>query len=159
GDLPRVLQVDLPMTTDGVGSLAFSPDGQWLAVGSDNGMIQFWITGIDKLANLVCEKVWRNLTCEEWRRFVGEGIPYEPTWPNLPARGDGAGNVFSEPIGEHELSAPVPRSPASGTTFHHYPRTLTLRWAAVPGASSYTVEVENWLLTPLLTHTSYTFDF
>jgi hypothetical protein len=38
----------------------------------------------DGLANLVCEKVWRNLTLEEWRQFVAEDIPYERTCPNLP---------------------------------------------------------------------------
>jgi tetratricopeptide (TPR) repeat protein len=33
---------------------------------------------------MVCEKVRRNLTIEEWYQFVGFDIPYERTCPNLP---------------------------------------------------------------------------
>ena len=36
------------------------------------------------LIESVCEKVWRNLTLDEWQRFVGEDIPYERTCPKLP---------------------------------------------------------------------------
>jgi tetratricopeptide (TPR) repeat protein len=36
------------------------------------------------MADQVCKLVGRNLTYEEWQRFVGEAIPYERTCPNLP---------------------------------------------------------------------------
>jgi hypothetical protein len=38
---------------------------------------------------MVCQLVWRNLSMDEWRQFVGDGIPYERTCPNLPF-GEGA---------------------------------------------------------------------
>ena len=37
------------------------------------------------LADLVCEKVWRNLTLDEWHQLVAEDIPYDRTCPDLPA--------------------------------------------------------------------------
>ena len=40
------------------------------------------------------------------------------------------------------LGAPVPLLPVDGAEFHHYPRTTRLEWSAVPGAASYTVELE-----------------
>lgn len=40
------------------------------------------------------------------------------------------------------LPAPKNGSPADGTIFYHYPRTTTLEWSAVPGAATYTVELE-----------------
>lgn len=70
------------------------------------------------------------------------------------------------------LPAPRQLSPASGTVFNNYPRTTTLQWSTVPGATSYTVQVYYYqpgdttctggaqdYLTPNITNTSYTFDF
>ena len=71
-----------------VRSVAFHPDGRTLASGSaslgDVGFVRLWLTP-DGLVSRACEKVWRNLTWEEWQEFVGEGIPYECTCPDWPA--------------------------------------------------------------------------
>jgi hypothetical protein len=40
------------------------------------------------------------------------------------------------------LSAPELLFPADGTEFYHFPRTTRLEWSAVPGAVSYTLELE-----------------
>ena len=40
------------------------------------------------------------------------------------------------------LPAPQNMSPADGAIFNHFPRTTTLEWSAVPGAVSYTVELD-----------------
>jgi hypothetical protein len=40
------------------------------------------------------------------------------------------------------LRSPQPLSPANGAEFAHYPRITRLEWSAVPGAASYTVELE-----------------
>lgn len=52
----------------------------------------------------------------------------------LPALGDDANPAA--------LGAPQMLSPANGTEFAHAPRTTRLEWSAVPGAVSYTVELE-----------------
>jgi WD40 repeat protein len=70
--------------TGPVFSVAFSPDGQRLATGSHDQTIRLWQVHTANLADMVCERVWRNLTLDEWRQFVGADIPYERTCPNLP---------------------------------------------------------------------------
>ena len=72
-----------------VGSLAFSPDGRRLAAGDYERTTWVWSLDTDALAELVCKKVRRNLTMDEWRQFVGPDVPYERTCPDLPP-GDGA---------------------------------------------------------------------
>jgi WD40 repeat protein len=67
-----------------VNSVVFSPDGQRLASGSDDGTIHIWIASTETLADMVCEKVRRNLTFDEWNQFIGADIPYEPACPELP---------------------------------------------------------------------------
>jgi hypothetical protein len=81
--------------------VAFSPDGQRLASGSEGMTIRIWIARTETLTEMVCEQVWRNLTWDEWRRFVGTDLPYERTCPNQP------------PGGGTPLEAPAPRSAES----------------------------------------------
>ena len=57
-----------------------SARGQEPGLGGWNKNILVWITPPEILAR-VCQTVWRNLTVDEWRRFVGPDIPYERTCP------------------------------------------------------------------------------
>jgi tetratricopeptide (TPR) repeat protein len=63
--------------------VAFSRNGKLLASGDSTALL-LWITHTATLADMVCEKVWRNLTLDEWRQFVGADLPYERTCPNQP---------------------------------------------------------------------------
>jgi hypothetical protein len=70
------------------------------------------------------------------------------------------------------ISVPRPLSPADGTKFAHFPRTVTLAWEVVPSAKGYKVEIEfdgssgsaspHWTTfgsVKNLNATTYTFDF
>jgi WD40 repeat protein len=67
-----------------VTSVAFYPDSKKLVSGSYDNSIRSWITDTQRLADLVCEKVQRNLSKKEWEWFMGADIPYERTCLNLP---------------------------------------------------------------------------
>ena len=62
---------------------AFSLDGKWIAAGSLDKTISLWIVNTNTIADMVCQKVWRNLTLQELKRFVGEEIPYQSTCSDL----------------------------------------------------------------------------
>ena len=67
-----------------VSSVAFTPDGKYLASGSFDNTVRLWLASTDALAEMVCQKVLRNLTKQEWQQFMGDDIPYQQTCPNLP---------------------------------------------------------------------------
>ena len=68
-----------------VSSVAFTPDGEYLVSGSYDNTIRLWIAKTEDLADMVCQKVLRNLTGWEWQQFMGNDIDYEPTCPKLPS--------------------------------------------------------------------------
>ena len=60
------------------------PEGQYLISAADDGIIQLDIVDTGQLAEMVCDKVWRNLSQDEWHEYIGSDIPYELTCPRLP---------------------------------------------------------------------------
>jgi WD40 repeat protein len=62
-----------------VWSIEFSPDGQTLITGCVDKQIKEWPTNADKMAEKICYKLNRNMSSEEWSRYVAEDIPYEKT--------------------------------------------------------------------------------
>jgi WD40 repeat protein len=71
-------------------ALAFSSDGANLFTAHADGIVRSWIARTDVLADMVCQKVRRNLTGDEWVRFVGLPIDeYQRTCEDLPP-GEGA---------------------------------------------------------------------
>jgi WD40 repeat protein len=80
----KAAPVTLTNRKDSITSVAFSPDGKTLASSSKDGTILIEIASTETLADMVCKKVWRNLTLNEWSAFVGADIPYERACLNLP---------------------------------------------------------------------------
>jgi hypothetical protein len=63
--------------------VAFSPDGARIAAGGLDGTARVWRLW-STAAEFLCTRIWRNLSSEEWRFYVGQDIPYERTCPALP---------------------------------------------------------------------------
>ena len=142
-----------------VTSVSFSPNGHYLVSGGTDKIPRIWIAKEQLLADMVCTRVRRNLTRDEWGRFVGEDIAYQQTCPALPMPPEAAPTASAP----HPLAAPTLLFPADRSVFNHYPRTVTLRWGPTPGAASYRVEVRydgsTWVLARHVPATSWSFEF
>jgi WD40 repeat protein len=64
-----------------VASVVFSPDGAWLASGSWDRLVRLWRGSLEELARIGCQRVRRNLSLEEWRRYLPADQPYRFTCP------------------------------------------------------------------------------
>ena len=98
-----------------VRALAFSPrPGGSLVSASADGTIRISIANSDALAAMVCERISRNLSDDDWQRFVGSTVPYERTCLGLPP-GDG---VLPEDGGESmpAIDAPDTAFAAEGSS-------------------------------------------
>lgn len=89
--------------------------------------------------------------------------------------GECEGSMFGGQPKADKLPAPQQISPVNGAVFSHYPRKTTLKWDAVPGAKSYTVEIDcfhcctsntwctdvgrTWKVTRDIKRTNYMFNF
>lgn len=61
-----------------------SADSRWLLTASEDRTVRIWKWQAEDVVAEICSRVTRNLTRDEWRRFVGEE-PYRPTCSNLPS--------------------------------------------------------------------------
>ena len=64
-------------------SLTFSPDGNKLIAGCIDKLVRIWPTNSEIMAKNLCDKLERNMTQDEWNRFVAEDIDYEKTCEGL----------------------------------------------------------------------------
>lgn len=69
---------------ENVSAVAYGADGASLVSASHDGTIQRWTASTQAIAEAVCRHTRRNLSVDEWERFVGADLPYERTCRNRP---------------------------------------------------------------------------
>ena len=80
---PAQPPIQFPKLKGNLEALAISSDGQTIAAGGSSQRVTLW-SGTEQLAHTVCDTAKENLSFSEWKKIVGEEIPYERTCPNLP---------------------------------------------------------------------------
>jgi WD40 repeat protein len=81
---PPIVLTVLSSQGASVRSMALSPDERSIAVAGSDSSVRLWSLDIDMLSDMVCERVWWNVSGEEWARYVNADIPREETCPGLP---------------------------------------------------------------------------
>jgi WD40 repeat protein/energy-coupling factor transporter ATP-binding protein EcfA2 len=78
---------DLPIVMDNnngfIWDIAFAKGSDYLIAACHESEIRIWPTDPDLLANQVCPKLTRNMTQDEWNKYVGEKIDFEITCPAI----------------------------------------------------------------------------
>jgi WD40 repeat protein len=80
---PRPIGQPLSGHTAAVWSVAFSPNGQFLASVSGDNTVILWDVDEVSWVKLACAIANRNLTQAEWRQYL-RSRPYGKTCPGLP---------------------------------------------------------------------------
>jgi hypothetical protein len=83
GGKPAVAPITLRGHTGRVVDLTYNADGQLLISASSDGTARIWHAEVDGFISLACRQVHRNLSWEEWDRYL-EGDPYDLPCPELP---------------------------------------------------------------------------
>lgn len=78
-------QDELPVVMDNnngnIWDIAFSADSGYLLASCNNGEIRVWPTNSKTLADQICPKLSRNLTADEWQKYIGSDVTYRATCP------------------------------------------------------------------------------
>jgi hypothetical protein len=80
---------ELPITMDNnngfIWDISFTKSSQYLIAACSESEIRVWPTDPALLAEQICPKLKRNMTQDEWKKYVGKGemLQYEPTCPGL----------------------------------------------------------------------------
>jgi len=64
--------------------LTVLPDGRLASAGKD-GKIRLWLVNDEKLIAALCLRAGRNLTKNEWARYIGSDTPWQPSCRDLPS--------------------------------------------------------------------------
>lgn len=88
-DLPIVLEDYQGLGQQGwVNDADFSPDGKFFVTAAGDGNIRKYPTTAHAMAEEICSHITiGNMSDNEWRQYVGEGIDYVETCEGLPKRG------------------------------------------------------------------------
>jgi WD40 repeat protein len=79
-DSPEALPIVMDNNNGFIWDIAFTPESNYLIAACSESEIRIWPTDPKLMAEQICPKMKRNLTLEEWKKYVGdENIKYEPT--------------------------------------------------------------------------------
>jgi WD40 repeat protein len=81
--LGRTIRLNLPEDSFNLGA-TLRPDGRQLAAATEQG-VQLWDLDPDAWRDAACRIAGRNLTRDEWERYMPHGEPYQATCPQWPA--------------------------------------------------------------------------
>ena len=74
---------DLPIEMDNnngfIFDIAFSKESSYLIASTSESEIRIWPTDMSLLAQQICPQLRRNMTQDEWNKYVGDDIDYEIT--------------------------------------------------------------------------------
>lgn len=79
GELPIVLKDNDSYIWD----IAFTGEGLYLIAGGNNGETRVWPTDVSKMASELCGKLNRNMTDDEWKRYIGTSVEFRNTCKSL----------------------------------------------------------------------------
>lgn len=81
--LGQTIRLDLPEDSFNLGA-TLRPDGRQLAAATEWG-VQLWDLDPDAWRDAACHLAGRNLTRDEWERYMPHGEPYQAICPQWPA--------------------------------------------------------------------------
>ncbi|UII24077.1 nSTAND1 domain-containing NTPase [Fulvivirga ligni] len=68
---------------DYVWDIQYSPDSKYLLAACGDGELRVWPTHPSLMAKEMCDILVRNMTEDEWKAYVGHGVPFQNTCMNL----------------------------------------------------------------------------
>jgi WD40 repeat protein len=81
----------------GATTVSFSPDGNYVYAGDYYENVHVWQWDPDALIAEACSSVDRNLTREEWRKYIGDALPYQAVCLNLPIQTEPTEVIIVDP--------------------------------------------------------------
>ena len=79
GELPIVLKDNDSYIWD----IAFTAGNKHLIAGGNNGETRVWPTDASDMASELCGKLKRNMSAEEWKRYIGTSVDFRNTCKTL----------------------------------------------------------------------------